>query len=163
MKRILVLLLSLLTLNVFANANRVGDSIRLEGVYEGYAAIFDMSYTYFDGTFMGQTTNVYIDGQLASQSTEELDSDSIVTLESAGLLVALCPQIGGVQEYLDLPVGRTLTCRITANKVSDSVFHMYKSLFAQAGTIWLGPFPVNGVAQMDLDGFVMRVTSYHWN
>lgn len=122
-----------------------------------------MAYTSFDGSYMVQNTKFYSQGQLLSDTSESIDQESIITMENAGLMVAFCSSIGGVQEYLSLPVGRTLTCRVEANSVDSTIYNRYKDVFVGASTVWLGPFPVTGIAQMKVDGATFEVVNYHWN
>ena len=164
MKKIsfLILFASLISFTISANTNRVGDSIEYTGNYGGQPARMTMSYISFDGNYMTQASQIYINGQMVSDSTEMIDADSIMTMETAAMMVAMCSQFGGVQEYLDLPVGKTLTCRVEASAATDDLYNFYKNVFADAGTIWLGPFPVTGIAQMTISGTLVQVSNYQW-
>ncbi len=163
MKGFLISLLTLISIASEASANRVGDAIAYSGNFGGQSAELHMAYTSFDGSYMTQGTKMFLGGQLVSDTEEALEADSIVTMDTVGVMIAMCSQIGGVQEYLDLPVGKTLTCRVEASSVSAPIYEMYKDVFMDASTIWFGPFPVTGIAQMIFNGATFQVSGYHWN
>ena len=163
MKRISALLVALCSLSICAQANRVGDSVKFIGTMNAQPVELDMEYTAYDGQSMTQSTQLKMSGQIVSDNVESIAPEAIVTMETVGLMIAMCSQIGGVHEYLDLPVGKTLTCKVSADSVSTPVYNMYKSVFMDASTIWLGPFPVSGIAQMIFGGSMLRVSHYHWN
>ncbi|MBC97461.1 MAG: hypothetical protein CME63_06910 [Halobacteriovoraceae bacterium] len=151
------------TFSAEASSQRVGDLIEYSGRVNSQASSLKMRYTHYDQGSMTQLTQFFTEGQMVAEHTEVLDESSIITMETAGVMVGLCLQFGGVHEYLELPVGKTLTCRITAAAISTQVYEVYKEAFADAGTLWLGPFPVTGIAQMEVDGALYQVTKYHWN
>ncbi len=155
---------SFLCPSLWASTGRVGDSISYASAPQsGLDMRIEMEYTSYAGLEMIRATRTWIMGNLVADITESIAPEDIMTMENAGLMVAMCPQIGGVYEYLDLPVGRTLTCKINASAVSAAIYDKYQDIFSEAGTIWLGPFPVSGIAQMDIGGTIVAVVNYHWN
>lgn len=152
----------LLSTNSFANANRVGDQISLRGNYAGGSLEINASYVSYQGSSMLQRSVTYLNGQNVGTEDSWLADEDILTPESAGLMVALCPNIGGVQEYLDLPVGRTLTCRLDTQSLSGVPYVFAKNLQSLGEMVWLAPFPVLGVAQIQVEGAYLQVQSYTW-
>jgi hypothetical protein len=148
--------------NSFANANRVGDQISLRGNFAGGSLEINGSYVSYQGSSMLQRTVTYLNGQNVGTEDSWLADEDILTPESAGLMVALCPNIGGVHEYLELPVGRTLTCRMDTQALTELPYIFAKNLQALGDKVWLAPFPVLGVAQIQVDGAYLQVQSYTW-
>lgn len=163
MKWILFFNLILASFALHAASNRVGDHIIYHGNFSGQTMRMEMSYISFQDPQMIRQSRTFIKGNLASDESELIAADEIITMEKAGLMVALCSQNGGIQEYVNLSVGKTLTCKVNSSNVSTEVFDRYRSAFKMADTIWLGPFPVTGIAQMEIGGNTFSVINYHWN
>lgn len=148
---------------VFSSNDRVGDNILLSGAYQGGTLRIEGSYLQFNGSAMMQRQSSYFNGQHMSQEDTWIASEDLITPETAGMMVALCPNLGGTHEYLDLPVGRTLTCRLESSSL-DELPLLYSENFKNLGDVlWVGPFPVLGVAQIQIPGAMLKVQSYRWN
>lgn len=163
MKGISFLLILISSLNIFAAADRVGDRIVYTGSYNTQSMKMEMIYESFQDPDMIRRSRTFMDGNLVADETDHLAPSEVISMQSAGLMVALCTQNGGVQEYLNLPVGKTLTCKVNSSNVSTAIFDRYRMAFKIADTIWLGPFPVTGIAQMEVGGNTFSVVNYHWN
>lgn len=155
-------------------ASRVGDSITLKGSISGASYESTHRYTSFNGQSMQQSQDIFLNGNAMGSTVEEIAADDVMTPEKAGLVVALCPQIGGFFEEINLPVGRTATCRIDAAALQEASYqekflgfnleNVVKMMDeVNATQVWLGPFPVLGVAQMTLQSDLIQVTNYKWN
>ncbi len=163
MKWLLTLFMVVISGASAASANRVGDQILLSGPFQGGTLAINASYISFDGASMLQRQNTYLSGSLISQEDSLIASEDLLTPESAGLIVAMCPNIGGVYEYLDLPVGRTLTCKLESSNL-DQLPLLYSDNLQNLGDVlWVGPFPVLGVAKIQIPGSVLTIESYRWN
>jgi hypothetical protein len=149
--------------SLYASSNRVGDSILLSGPFQGGTLAIEASYLSFDGASMLQRQNNYLNGALLSQEDSMVASEDLLTPESAGLIVAICPNIGGVHEYLDLPVGRTLTCKLESNNLQELPLIYSENLQNLGDVLWVGPFPVLGVAKVQIPGTVLTIQNYRWN
>ncbi len=163
MKKVIVFFLSVSCFSLWANAERVGDRISYQGNLYGQNVTMEMSYSDYNDPHLILNSKTYLDGVLSSDTSSPVEPEAVITMETAGLMVALCSQYGGVHEYLTLSVGKTLTCKISSESVSLPIYEMYKDAFNEAGILWLGPFPVSGIAQMDIGGNIIRVVNYHWN
>lgn len=155
--------LFLMSSSIFANASRVGDSITLRGSYAGGTLEINGRYVTFQGGTMLQRSETFLNGQNVGTEDEWLAEEDILTPESAGLMVAMCPAIGGTQEYLDLPVGRTLTCKLNTQSLRGLPYSFTKNLQTLGDMVWLAPFPVLGVAQIQVEGAYLQVQNYTWN
>lgn len=163
-KAITALLFTLLfNSTLLADASRVGDSIFLSGNLAGQTLEMRGQYVTYQGSTMLQRTETTLNGQNIGTEDEWLADEDILTPEAAGLMVAMCPAMGGTQEYLDLPVGRTLTCRLNTQTLKELPYIYAKNLQALGDVVWLAPFPVLGVAQIQVEGAYLRVQSYRWN
>lgn len=120
-------------------------------------------YTYFDGANMAQRQVTRIGGNTVSDETDLIGGEEIITPENAGLVVAMCDSVGGVHEYLNLPVGTTLTCRFNTQSLNRLPSIYSQNLEMMGDTVWVAAFPVLGVAQIQMEGGVLTVQNYHWN
>lgn len=172
--RVLSIFMFLFSLSVSAQSERVGDFSVLEGTFQGGALSFTAEYVSSNGSGLIQRDSTVWNGQNLDTTDSYVANGDVMTPQTAGLLVALCPQIGGVLEELNLPVGRTATCRVSGESLES--FLSKKSIRGidiretvkfvndvQADTIWLGPFPVLAVGQMTLQGSLLKLTNYNWN
>lgn len=162
MKAFILSVTFFLSSSLFASANRLGDSIGLSGTFGGGTLQISASYVSHSGSSMLQRTETLLNGQNIGTEDNWITDEDVLTPENAGLIVAMCASIGGVQEYLNLPVGRTLTCRLNTQSLSELPYVYTKNLEALGEMVWLAPFPVLGVAQIQLDGVYLQVQSYVW-
>lgn len=146
----------------YAGANRVGDTITLSGNFSGSTLEIVASYETYQNGSMLQRTVTKVNGMNAGTEDSWLAEEDILTPETAGLMVAMCPALGGDQVYLDLPVGRTLTCRLNTASLRELPYALAKSLQNLGEMVWLAPFPVLGVAQVQVEGAYLQVSSYTW-
>lgn len=156
---------ALLLLNISARADqsRVGDRISLAGTTNGVQIVINASYESYSPDRMQQRSQTFVNGSSISLEDSFLMDDEILTPEGTGLIVALCDQIGGVHEYLALPVGQTLTCKMAADALTRSPIPFHHELAKMGDFIWFGPFPVMGVAKISSQGTTLTVQDYHWN
>lgn len=171
------LTMSLCVSNVMASTSRVGDYVVITGNFQGGVLEIKGAYTNFTRNMMAQKTTTKLSGNVLSEEETFLQADDVLTPEEAALMVAMCPQIGGTHEYLDLAVGRTLTCRVQGaenlvfgkipyiieEQLLSSLRTIQNQLEYTSGNVWLGPFPIMGMARLELDGAYLEVTDYRWN
>lgn len=158
MKLALAFLMTIFSTLSFASTDRVGDFIHYAPTSDNLNAEMSMEYINFDGQDMYQRTQMINDSQVIVDEVTRVKKENIVTMQSVGLLIALCSQYGGTHEYLELPVGKTLTCKLETNK-----FKHINKLNIKASTVWLGPFPITAIAQMKVEGQLFKVVNYHWD
>lgn len=148
---------------IFASAARVGDSITIEGPFQGNQLKIVATYKSFSSGVMNQEQITTLGGSVISNEATQVAQEDILTPETAGLVVAMCESIGGQHVYLNLPVGNTLTCRINTQSLNGLPEIYAKNLELIGDVVWIGPFPVLGLAQIQLNGEIMVVTNYRWN
>lgn len=149
--------------NVSADQSRVGDSMQISGMYQGMPMVIEANYARFEAGVMVQRQVTYLNGGVIADEETPLPTDEVLTPENAGLIVAMCESIGGTHETLSLPVGTTLTCRIDSQALIDLPAPFSKNFENLGSTVWVGPFPVLGVAQFLLEGNLFVIQKYHWN
>ena len=162
---LLSLMAMTLSVNIMASERRVGDSISYESTTVGGDVAIDVSYTNYNSEYkeMEQTFFLKIKDEEIVSKSFYLDKNMVMTKSKAGLMVALCEKVGGTHEYLQLPVGKTLTCRMEVQDVPTEYYEQYKGLFDLSATVWLAPFPVTGVAQFKFAGQIIQAVDYSWN
>ncbi len=172
--RYLSIFLVFFSFQSIAQVDRVGDFSVLEGNWQGGRLSFTAQYTRMTASGLIQRDSTVFNGQNLDTSESLVPTSDVMTPQQAGLLVALCPQIGGTLEEIDLPVGTTATCRVSGEALDElSSKNSFNGINieattkflndVQADTIWIGPFPVLAVAQMTLQGSLLKLTNYNWN
>jgi len=154
------------SLSTYASSQRVGDWIILEGSIQGMNSSLKGSYVSFNGSSMLQNTETTLNGSVINSESAYIASDEVITPEVAGLMVAMCADFGGVHEYLNLPVGKTLTCKLqgsNAHLIEEKFSLPLGSLEALGEVLWIGPFPVLGLAKLESGGVTFTIANYHWN
>lgn len=159
----IITFLVFISFQVLGTPNRVGDSILLKGTYQGMPMELEAKYLRFEAGVMVQKQVTRLSGSVVNDEETPLPEDEVLTPENAGLIVAMCEAIGGVHETLNLPVGTTLTCRIDSQSLTDLPAPFSLNFENLGSTVWVGPFPVLGIAQFLLDGNLMVIQKYHWN
>lgn len=112
---------------------------------------------------MLQRQTTLLNGSVMETEDTWVAAEDLLTPENAGMMVALCQNIGGTHEYLDLPVGRTLTCRLESSQLEELPLLYSLALKNMGDVLWVGPFPVLGVAQLETAGALLKVSDYRWN
>ncbi len=163
MKFIYLMLVLFIANSGFASTDRVGDSITIEGPFQGNRLNLEASYKSFSNGVMNQEDITSLGGSVISRESTAIASEDILTPETAGMMVAMCASIGGTHEYLNLPVGTTLTCRLNTQSLSNLPYVYSKNLELLGDVVWLGPFPVLGIAQIQLSGELLVIQNYRWN
>lgn len=161
--KILLAISFLTNLGVQASQDRVGDSILLKGMYQGMPMELEAKYLRFEAGVMVQKQVTKLNGAVINDEETPLPEDEVLTPENAGLIVAMCESIGGVHESLNLPVGTTLTCKIDSQSLINLPAPFSLNFESLGSTVWVGPFPVLGIAQFLLDGNLMVIQKYRWN
>lgn len=112
---------------------------------------------------MKQTQITFLGGTPVNSEDVYVDEQEVLTPEVAGLIVAMCDSLGGTQETLQLPVGTTLTCKIDSQSLHHIPGSLYRVLELLGNRVWIGPFPVLGIAQFEIDNDLIVIQKYHWN
>lgn len=146
-----------------ASETRVGDSIYLEGKTQGQTLGLESRYVKFDSGLMKQTQITFLGGTPVNSEDVYVDEQEVLTPEVAGLIVAMCDSLGGTQETLQLPVGTTLTCKIDSQSLHQIPGSLYRVLELLGNRVWIGPFPVLGIAQFEIGNDLIVIQKYHWN
>lgn len=158
------LLILLFATSAFA-ADRVGEyskfKMSIQGsVGEQTARVAD--YQRSDDQYK-VVTSYNIMGQ-TSEDVEMVPSDEVMTHDGAAQTLAFCPLLNGEVESLVINGTSYQTCKVAVN--DDSLESMNLPLtkgLTGSGFLWLGDFPVNGVAKFKSADVSLELTEFHWN
>ncbi|MCO4794187.1 MAG: hypothetical protein KC493_10760 [Bacteriovoracaceae bacterium] len=145
-------------------ADRTGEYIKYEMSYQGNAGVQisrvadysrgdDLYKVVTEFTMMGQT----------NEEVEMVPSEEVMTHEGAAQTMTFCPLLSGTVEDLVINGKSYATCKVPVNDENlDINIPLPKELLGN-GHVWLGDFPVNGVAQFKSADMSLTIKEFHWN
>lgn len=160
------ILISLISSSVFAGAKTVGDYAVYSMNVMGMSARQKVELTNLNrntSQYELKTTTT-ISGQ-SDTTVENVPSDDVMTIENANMILANCEFMGGLNETISVMGQMKKTCKLEAN--SDSVFPLISKSGVQvnknsSGFVWIGAFPVHGIAKLEMEEVTMQIQSMNW-
>lgn len=159
--KIIAVISFLLSFSLWASP-RVGDSSVLEGRAEGMTVRIEATIADYDSRHdkLLIVTRSSFGG--ATQELEEwVEADSVMSPEQGAMIVSQCAAFGGTQVVVPLRRGRFPACQITTPV--DELVGM-RGLFSQEAIslVWMGAFPINGMAKMTGPGMNLELIEFRW-
>jgi len=158
------LMIFLMAASAFAG-ERLGEYAKFDMTYQGnvgeqtvsvadYQRSSDQYKVVTRFTIMGQT----------NEEAEMVPSDEVMTHDGAAQTITFCPMLNGSVETLSINGKSYQTCKVAVN--DDSLESMNLPLpkgLKGSGFLWLGDFPVNGVAKFKSADVSLVIKEFHWN
>ncbi len=159
--KFIALVSAFISFSLWANP-RVGDRSVLEGRAEGMKVRIEASITRYDARqdkLLIVTKSSF--GGAIQDLEEWVEADSVMTPEQGAMIVSECASLGGKQVVVPLRRGRFPACQITT-PVGDFI-GMGEILEQEANSlVWMGAFPINGMAKMTGPGMSLELIEFRW-
>ncbi|OUR96554.1 hypothetical protein A9Q84_09400 [Halobacteriovorax marinus] len=161
-----LILISLISTSIFAGSKNVGDFATYSMSVMGMTAnqrveIVNVNRSSAEYSLKTTTT---ISGQ-TDTNIENVPTDDIMTIENANMILANCEFMGGINETIQVMGQAKRTCKLEANSdsvfplITKSGFHVNKN---SRGFVWIGAFPVHGIAKLEMEEVTMTIQSMNW-
>ena len=144
---------------------RLGEYSKFKMKYNGYTGEQTVNITEYKRS--SDQYKVVTKFSIMGQSNEEVEmipSDEIMTHDGASQTIAFCSLLSGTIESLNINGKSYQTCKVAVN--DDSLESMNFALpkgLKGSGFLWLGDFPVNGVAKFKSTEMSLELKEFHWN
>lgn len=158
------LMIFLMAATAFAG-ERLGEFAKFNMEYQGYSGeqIATVAEYQRSSDQYKVVTRFIIMGQ-TNEEAEMVPSDEVMTHDGAAQTIAFCPLLNGTVESLIINGKSYETCKVAVN--DDSLGSMNIPLpkgLKGSGFLWLGDFPVNGVAKFKSADMSLELKEFHWN
>lgn len=158
--KILSVLFALLSTSAFANP-QLGEFIVHHGTAAGKAVKLKTWYAMYSESKMMIRTETTVAGSGTQIDDEWIEEAELFNHGTAQQILNLCAALGGNIEALKLPQGTFNTCKVKGTTLTAQGYSVPS--FLGDATIWLGDFPITGVAKAVGDDFSLELASYQWN
>ncbi len=158
------LMILLFASSAFA-ADRVGEYSKFSMSYQG--SVGEQTARVADYQRSDDLYKVVTSYAIMGQTNEEVEmvpSDEVMTHEGAAQTLTFCPLLNGTVESLVINGTSYQTCKVAVNDetLENINLPLPKNLMG-SGHLWLGDFPVNGVAKFKSADVSLELTEFHWN
>lgn len=147
-------------MNAFAH-NQLGEFVVHHGTYQGQGIKLKTWYAMYSEARMMIRTETTIAGSGTQIEDEWIDETEIFNHGTAQQILTLCQALGGQLENITIALGTFNTCKVRGSTLMLSGYSVPQYL--TDADIWLGDFPVTGVAKAQGADFSMELASFKWN